>query len=355
MRISLLDYARFFAALSVVFFHYFYNGITNGKVNSIEKTWFADIASYGHFGVQFFFIISGYVIFFSIKNKSATSFIRSRLKRLYPTYWFAVIFTSFFAFIWVQEGTELAVTIKQMLVNLTMLHKFLGIASIDGVYWTLVYEIVFYTIIFLILLFGDLKKVLGFLIVWPFLIIIANYFGKTFFIFDMYFIYFVIGAMFALSKNKGIKTSVTLSVLVVSAFVAYFQMCEVGMQIGNNFFIVTLIYIIMLGFFSLLNVDKFRSISLPYSQDLGGMTYPLYLIHAHFGYMVLNKFATSVNYIWVYFLLLFFIFMMSWCLWYLIEVIQANFWHRFFTFTVKPVEKIESKLSQPTSHTNFDS
>lgn len=344
MRLALLDYARFFAALSVVMFHYFYNGITNGKVKSIEKTWFADIASYGHFGVQFFFIISGYVIFFSIKNKSATSFMKSRLKRLYPTYWFAVIFTSVFAYMWAQ-GTDMAVTIQQVLVNLTMLHKFIGIDSVDGVYWTLIYEIVFYAIVFIILLFGNLNKVLGFLIAWPFLIIIANYFGKTFFVFDMYFLYFVIGAMFALTKNKGIKTSVALSVLTLSVVVAYFQMYEAGIQKGNNILIVSGIYLAMVGFFSILNIDKFRSISLPCAKDIGGMTYPLYLIHAHFGYMVLNQFATPLNYIWVYSLLIIFVLMMSWILWYIIEVKQANFWHKFFTFTVKPVEIIETKLN----------
>ena len=35
-RIELLDYGRFFAALSVVAFHYFFNGIANGKVSSIS-------------------------------------------------------------------------------------------------------------------------------------------------------------------------------------------------------------------------------------------------------------------------------------------------------------------------------
>lgn len=99
-RLALLDYGRFFAALSVVFFHYFYNGITNGKIATLEHTWFAEIASYGHFGVQFFFIISGYVIFFSLKDKGAAAFLKSRLKRLYPTYWCAIIFTSFFIYLW---------------------------------------------------------------------------------------------------------------------------------------------------------------------------------------------------------------------------------------------------------------
>src|SRR5690606_38114950 len=141
-RLALLDYARFFAALSVVLFHYFYSGINNGKVSTVDETWFSGIASYGHFGVQFFFIISGYVIFFSLKNKGAASFMRSRLKRLYPTYWIAIIFTAFFAYLWGQ-GTDMSVTFKQVLVNFTMLQQFVGVQSVDGVYWTLFYEIIF--------------------------------------------------------------------------------------------------------------------------------------------------------------------------------------------------------------------
>jgi len=203
MRLALLDYARFFAAISVVCFHYFYNGITNGKVASIDKTWFADIAAYGHYGVQFFFIISGYVIFLSVKNKSAASFLKSRLKRLYPTYWVAVLFTSFFALLWA-NGTDMAITIPQILVNLTMFQKYVGVTNVDGVYWTLVFEVLFYAFVFLILLFGNFKRLVTFLLIWPFFIAIFATFSGGFIVFNLYFAYFVIGAMFALLKINRI-------------------------------------------------------------------------------------------------------------------------------------------------------
>ena len=343
-RLALLDYARFFAALSVVLFHYFYSGINNGKVSSVDETWFSDIASYGHFGVQFFFIISGYVIFFSLKNKSAASFMRSRLKRLYPTYWIAVIFTAFFAYLWGQ-GTDMAVTLKQVFVNFTMFQQFIGVQNVDGVYWTLFYEIIFYAIVFLILLFGDFKKLLAFLVVWPILIIAANIFSNGFLIFNLYFSFFVIGAMFALLKNKHIKKSIAFATLVIAACAGFYQMYQAGIAKDNNILIVGLIYAAMLSFFTLLNIDRFRSISLPRAQDVGGMTYPIYLIHAHFGYMTLNQFATPENQTLVYALLLIVVVSLSWMLWYVVEVWQANFWHKFFSFTVKPVEKIEAKLN----------
>lgn len=344
-RLALLDYARFFAALSVVLFHYFYNGITNGKVVTVEKTWLSDIASYGHFGVQFFFIISGYVIFFSLKNKSATSFMKSRLKRLYPTYWIAIIFTTFFAYLWGQ-GTDMAVTLKQVIINFSMLQQFIGVQNVDGVYWTLFYEIIFYAIVFLILLFGDFKKLLAFLVIWPILIIAANVFSNGFLIFNLYFSFFVIGAMFALLKNGHIKKSIALSTLILAACAGFYQMYQAGIMKENNIVVVALIYAAMLSFFAILNVDRFRKINLPYAQDIGGMTYPIYLIHAHFGYMVLNQFATPENQTLIYSLLLIIVLSLSWILWYVIEVKQANLWHRFFSFSVKPIEKIEARLNQ---------
>lgn len=343
-RLALLDYGRFFSALSVVFFHYFYYGIAHGKIATLNHTWFAEIASYGHFGVQFFFIISGYVIFFSLKDKRAAAFLKSRLKRLYPTYWFAIIFTAFFIYLWGAD-TSITVTTKQILVNFTMLQNFVRVPNVDGVYWTLFYEIIFYGLVFTILLFGNFKKLLAFLVVWPFLIIACNLVGKTFLIFNMYFIFFVMGAMFALIKNGNISRKVSIFVLIVSSIVGFYHTYTLSLEKEHSILIVALIYSAILMFFSLLNVEKYREINLPFAKDLGGITYPLYLIHAYFGYLFLSQFANPSN-IWVmYPLLIAIVLVVSWLLWYMIEVKQANFWHKFFSFTIKPIEKLETKLN----------
>ena len=338
MRLSLLDYARFFAAFSVVVFHYFYSGISNGKIVTIQKTYLFDIASYGHFGVQFFFMISGYVIFFSLKNKDAASFLKSRLKRLYPTYWFAVIFTAFFAYLW-GGGTDMAVSLKQILVNLTMLQQFVNVKNVDGVYWTLFYEIIFYAIVFLILHIGNFKKLLAFLIIWPILIIIVNTFSNGFFIFNLYFLFFIIGAMFALLKNGHISKLIALIILLISACAGFYQIYQAALIKDNNLIIVILIYISMLSFFAILNVNRFREINLPRSQDIGGMTYPIYLIHAHFGYLFINKFANYQNQIYIYIILILLVLIFSWILWYVVEVKQEKFWYKLFNLLVRPLSK----------------
>jgi peptidoglycan/LPS O-acetylase OafA/YrhL len=48
-RLELLDYARFFAAIIVVLFHYTFNGIANGKIDSLEHIdSLIEFTKYGH-------------------------------------------------------------------------------------------------------------------------------------------------------------------------------------------------------------------------------------------------------------------------------------------------------------------
>lgn len=227
-----------------------------------------------------------------------------------------------------------------------MLQHFVGVPDVDGVYWTLFYEIIFYGLVFTILLFGNFHKLLAFLVVWPFLIIACNLVGKTFLIFNMYFIFFVIGAMFALIKNGNIPRKVSFFVLMISSIVGFYHTYTVSVEKEHNLLIVASIYSAIIIFFSLLNVDRCRDINLPFARDLGGMTYPLYLIHAYFGYLFLSHFADPSNAWLMYPLLILIVFVISWLLWYTLEIKHASFWHRFFSITVKPIEKLEVKLKQ---------
>jgi peptidoglycan/LPS O-acetylase OafA/YrhL len=64
-RIIELDSLRGIAALAVVFYHY-----TTRFDAKFQTTVITDRISfpYGHYGVELFFIISGFVIFMSVKN-----------------------------------------------------------------------------------------------------------------------------------------------------------------------------------------------------------------------------------------------------------------------------------------------
>ena len=49
---------------------------------------------YGYFGVNLFFIISGFVIFMTLqRTERPMDFVVSRFSRLFPSYWAAIILT----------------------------------------------------------------------------------------------------------------------------------------------------------------------------------------------------------------------------------------------------------------------
>ena len=52
----------------------------------------------------------------------------------------------------------MSVDLPQVLANFTMLQRFIGFEEVDGVYWTLVYEMLFYGAVFMLLMFGQQKK-----------------------------------------------------------------------------------------------------------------------------------------------------------------------------------------------------
>ncbi len=89
----------------------------------------------GKVGVVGFFLISGFLLPKSLSSKKVGTFIIDRIIRLYPTYWFsmllAIIFVGGFG-------------VVQVLVNLTMLQTFFGVADLVGVYWTMSIEMVLY-------------------------------------------------------------------------------------------------------------------------------------------------------------------------------------------------------------------
>ena len=92
-------------------------------------------------------------MFLSIKKISnAKQFIVNRFSRLYPTYWTAVTFT--FIVIILEIIFKLHKYPHDILImylgNMTMFQYYLSIQDIDGPYWTLIIEMLFYIVIILL-------------------------------------------------------------------------------------------------------------------------------------------------------------------------------------------------------------
>ena len=147
-RLAVIDGLRLVAALAVALFHY------AGASKVGERAWEATtsaifpkifpVASYGFLGVELFFLISGFVICMSSWGRTLGQFFRSRVIRLYPAYWAAIVITTVVVFFWPVALEHLKP--NEILVNLTMFNAPLGIPYVDNSYWTLWAEMRFYLI-----------------------------------------------------------------------------------------------------------------------------------------------------------------------------------------------------------------
>lgn len=346
-RLELLDYGRFLAAIIVILFHYTFNGIVNGKISSIEhSSAIIDFTKYGYLGVELFFMISGYVIFFSARAGSAAKFAVGRAIRLYPSYWFAVLFTSLFALQW--GGDLMSVHPGQVLFNLSMLQSYFGVMHVDGVYWTLVYEITFYSAVLLFLLCGLQKHLDTIFICWPVLLLVAGLVGGSKLPYlGGYYCYFAAGALFAVLRHDFRWPAVLSLVLAYALCVDYSagKAATLTAQKGIEFSSLTigLIVTAFFAFFVCQNTNKGQSLQLPWSRTFGALTYPIYLIHAHFGYMAISQFATEDNKVVVYVLTLLAVVAVAFFMHRVIEQKLAPLWKMLFNNVVgRPIDFVQN-------------
>ncbi|TXL11196.1 hypothetical protein BMR04_16105 [Methylococcaceae bacterium HT3] len=163
-RLEYIDALRGVAIIGVMVYHY---------LPRFELTYQLDFAmitqytEYGKYGVHLFFIISGYVIYMTVaRTSSPMQFIFARFSRLYPAFWVSV--TLSYSLI-VLYGDPVVRVLPDMYVyqaNLTMLQRFILYPSIDGVYWTLTFELVFYFYMGVFMLFGLQRNSFRYSFVW---------------------------------------------------------------------------------------------------------------------------------------------------------------------------------------------
>jgi peptidoglycan/LPS O-acetylase OafA/YrhL len=292
MRIVALDIIRFFAALSVVLYHYI------SRFDSNVYPLMSEVTKFGYLGVPLFFMISGYVIALSANNRTAFQFAASRFVRLYPALWASVIFTVLIMLFL----TDKKYSMGQILANFTLLNEYLGYEDIDSVYWTLKAELKFYACISLLLLIGAFNKHHIWLSLWLGITVMHAASGQPFFmgwfITPAYSSFFIAGVAFYLIQNIGKNVYnyfILLSSLVVSSFMAYDQaegflnhpnVMEKFISVAIVWLIYFVLYFLCTGKINL----KERNIYVV----LGALTYPLYLIHNTAGKAIIDQYSTFI-------------------------------------------------------------
>lgn len=341
-RIQIVDYYRFAAAIMVIAYHYFFGGIAGGKITSIEHVpGLVDIAKYGYLGVDLFFLISGFVIAQSAVGKTARKFAVDRMVRLYPAFWTGMLLTALVVAVW--GAPVFAVTVQQVAANLTMMPTVFRQLPVDGVYWTLVFEIKFYALIGLLVFFNQAKRLATLMPLWAIGMAVLSFaapaLSERVDFLGSFYLLFAAGAIIASVRAGG--WTVLRAVGLAAAFAASLPLeLSRANGIADNRGVVfdpVVILILTTLFFVMLLATTSRSVAtltLPGATLAGALTYPVYLVHAHIGYIVLQHVATEENKWWVYAALIVSVIGVSYLIHRVVERGMKAQWFGFFDATV---------------------
>ena len=235
------------------------------------------LARYGYLGVNIFFVVSGYVISASAEGRDRLNFFRARFTRLYPAFLICFMVTLFVALV---QGQT--VSVSQILANLTMVPRIFGQDALDGVYWSLMIEIIFYFVVLILLVGPMFKKSLGrFCVVWLALSVANMLYPlpiRVLLILD-WAPYFCVGCFAWLRWNAPelmwVKWMWLLSVIVAGMLAAS--------QTKFNSWVAGFLFVAFaIAFRRLVTVQvspKYRAGCLL----VGALSYPVYLLHNVFG------------------------------------------------------------------------
>lgn len=275
-RITELDALRGIAAVSVLLFHY---------TSLYRKEFGLDFSenwdwTYGHHGVQLFFVISGFVIFMSLHHvKSVSEFFFKRFIRLYPTYWACLLITIIFCVVFDYQKVDLSWEV--IIFNISMFQSVFHVANIDGSYWSLLPELLFYIVMAVVYHLKILSKIKIIAIIWILLMLLSTFRPSVLdVLLNLRFgMFFIAGIMFYRIRFE--KSNILEHLMILAClFSVYFVRKDVEYLLASAVIFI-IFYLFIYGKLSFLN----KKILL----FLGYISYPLYLLHQNIGFILINK------------------------------------------------------------------
>lgn len=290
MYFTLLDLLRFFSAIGVLFHHMF-------------------TFQYGRLGVYLFFIISGFVIYFSL-GKGVKEYVLGRFIRLYPLFWICCTIT-FLITIFYDNN----VPFQKYLIDMLMFNDGKIAQLVDGSYWTLTFELLFYFYIGVFVWIFSAKRLEWFYISW----LLIAFFSFYFTIDQLFFIkllsvrfapYFIFGGMLALLIDRHKKLSLAMKlfyveILIFAAVLPIYISDRLRAQAGSisnmtgsfskdEMIVVELFFILVPilvygSYFAFARGKLFTKICF----ILGSITYPLYLLHWKIGSTIITHHSNN--------------------------------------------------------------
>jgi peptidoglycan/LPS O-acetylase OafA/YrhL len=274
--VSSLDLLRGLAAVAVAFFHFTHG---NPDFLSPDNSLFI-IGRYGFLGVEVFFVISGFVIPYSMyvgryKMASFGKFMVKRVVRIEPPYLISIILVLALNYLSTlspyYRGEGFHVDMTGLLLHLGYLNAFFNYQWINDVYWTLAIEFQYYLIIAMLFpLLISKNKNLSYIVL--ILITLSGIFVNVHSLFFNYAHLFVVGMLLFLFRigylNKNEFGTMLLIVLML-----------IFIKFDKRYLIAALLPYFFIMYFDISNkVSKF----------LGNISYSLYLVHIPIGGRVIN-------------------------------------------------------------------
>ena len=252
---------RAVAATLVVVQHVIWYSLEHFKIDPISVV---NKYHLGSMGVGIFFVISGFVITLSLHQNKM--FLLFRMLRIYPPFWFLVIIS--FCFV-----KDITLTIDSFLL---LPNKNFN-SSYRIPYWTLVYEMFFYSFMYVFILFKISKeRLLQIMVFWILIIVIYNMIKEVYtpapylrIFFSPINIFFIFGVCIALNKEMYTKIPNYQLILVTIIGFQFLQLTN-----GTLYHTVQALACsaILLLFLKIEKIPQFFI-------TMGNSSYGLYLIH----------------------------------------------------------------------------
>lgn len=321
-RVEVLDSFRFLAIMAVMFMHFTYRWTPPAFNENLYPygNAYGTAFYYGYLGVEFFFIISGFVISYTLENTSGmASFFKNRFIRLFPPMLLCSLVTYFLCLALDDKHYfENAHSVRNFLPSLTFTNPSIWVtvtkkdfSYISLSYWSLWVEVQFY-FVSAILFFSSKKFFLRNLIILTIILSVFNaipdryidpatynnlpnklklilsvwFYNRMHFDIKNYISWFTIGVVFHhLFKRRKIQVKSFLAVGILFIFIFQFFALET--------FQVRIAYLIMLGLFFCMIYKKnvLTFLDIPMFRRIGMISYSVYLIHEIAGVLLINKYG----------------------------------------------------------------
>ncbi|MFF4649309.1 acyltransferase family protein [Streptomyces sp. NPDC001380] len=299
-RLRALDGLRLVAALMVCAYHY------AGRGGTVQQAWgqsprelfptLHGAFSYGCLGVQVFFVISGFVICMSSWGRTLKEFFASRVSRLYPAYWCAVLLVT--AVLALRPVVARPLPLEEVLVNLTMLQQPMGAHRVLGVCWTLWVEARFYLLFALVVWRGvTYRRSVAFCAVWLVAAVLAA--AAHLPALDLVVMPdsapFFVGGLALYLVNRFGSRPLLWSVVGMSWALGQYQAVRglVGPQTPGAFHhrsAWVVVAVVTAGYLAVAAVALgwLDRVDWRWLTVAGALTYPFYLVHEHLGWVVIE-------------------------------------------------------------------